>query len=472
MAGLLHKHHSVADERAFLPASVEVLETPVSPLKHLLTLSICLIFILLLLWAWLGKIDVVVEAQGRVIPDTHVKTVSPIQVARVHALFVREGSYVEQGAILIKLATNPSDLESVVEQPRQEIITHQLNILRLDTLLETITNAHSESPPPFSDTVPSLQNLQEIAKRQQVWFPDQPNQLRWSIENETLFSELRNFHSTEHSLFRKIEEMQALLEADKAELEKLRLLRPIHDKMADASRSLFDKNMVSEMDWMTRREQQIETHQQERILQHRTIEHQARLKSIIAERELKKEELLLRINKDRLSSIQQLDHAKANWDKARQRDHNQTLRAPVAGVVQQLQVRSEGDVVSPGQPIMVIVPAESILEAEVMIENKDIHWLSPGQKVNVKLDTYPYTRYGHINGSVRHISRDAVNDEHKGWVFPARVTLMQSASVNPDILIQPGLTVTADVIVGRRRLLEFFLSPLLRQKKESFRETI
>ncbi|MGB1271906.1 MAG: biotin/lipoyl-binding protein, partial [Endozoicomonas sp.] len=195
MADWFRRRHSATDERAFLPASVEVLETPTSPLKHILTLSICLIFILLLLWAWLGKIDVVVETQGRVIPDTHVKTVSPIQVARVQSLHVREGSPVEKGDVLIELATNPTDVESVVEQPRQEIITHQLNILRLDALLESITNAYSERTPPMYGTASLLQPLQEIAKTQQVWFPDQPNQQRWSIENETLLSELRNFHS-------------------------------------------------------------------------------------------------------------------------------------------------------------------------------------------------------------------------------------------------------------------------------------
>ena len=121
---------------------------------------------------------------------------------------------------------------------------------------------------------------------------------------------------------------------------------------------------------------------------------------------------------------------------------------------------------------MLIVPDNAELEAEVMVKNKDIHWLSVGQSVNIKLHTYPYTRYGHITGTLRQISSDAVKDDSEGWVYPARITLQTRNTFYSHFDVQPGMMVTSDVIVGQRSLLEFFLSPLARWRKEAFRETI
>ena len=456
-------------EKEFLPAAVEVLETPASPLKHMLTLGICLLFIIAVVWAWFGTIDVVVEAEGRIIPDGHVKTISPIQIARVKSIHVKEGERVNQGDALVELEPNPTDLEALAEQPAQDMMTAQLTLLRIDTLLK-----HATSELQGKNRTNATLDLKQEAQDQGILFAVTPAPLRWASENSALHTELDSFLSADHAMNRKVEELKAALAADREEITRLTLLLPIHDKLAEASKGLHDKKMLSEVEWLARREKQIDTLQQLNVMRQRQVEHKAKLQSAAAEQQQKQQEFYARLHREKLQARQQLDHAKVVLEKARQREQNQTLAAPVSGVVQQLQIRSKGDVVQPAQPVMVIVPNEATLEVEAMVQNKDIRWVTTGQPVKVKVESFPYTRYGYVDGQVRQIASDAVNDEQHGWVYPVRVHLEQPwlEIDGQERRLQPGMTLTADVVVGQRRLLEFFLSPLLRYQKETFRETM
>ena len=185
-------------EREFMPAAVEVLETPASPLKHLLTLGICLLFIIALVWAWFGKMDVVVEAEGRIIPDGHVKTISPVQVARVKMIHVDEGSRVKQGEVLVELEPNPTDLEARAEQPAQDMMTAQLTLLRIDTLLK-----HAASKKGKNTTI----DLQQEAEQNNIIFAVTPTPLRWTTENNALLTELDSFRAADAAMSRKIDEV-------------------------------------------------------------------------------------------------------------------------------------------------------------------------------------------------------------------------------------------------------------------------
>lgn len=452
------------EERSFLPAAVEVLETPASPLKHILTLIICLLFVVALLWSWFSQMDIIVEAQGRIIPDKQIKTISAMQVARVKSLYVEEGSIIRQGDALAEFLANPSDLESVTEQPQQRVVTHKLTVLRLEVLLEHVRQ--------LTDTESSgaLPSLESVARQKSSDFPIEPSAQRWTIENNALNSRYESFLSSDQAMLKRIEEVAAIISADQAEISRLEQLLPIHDKLASSSRSLLDKKMLSEVDWLAQREKQISTTQAIAVSKEHLAEHRARLRALIAERKQRNEEFLFQVEHERLTAIQQLDEESAVLKKARERNQNLTLYSPVSGTVQQLQIRSEGDVVQPAQPVMVIIPSEGELEAEIMVENKDIQWLSIGQTVNIKVDTYPYSKYGYLIGTVRSISADSIEKQDTGWVYPVRIAL-PDLSEKQDLRIQPGMTVTGDVIVGKRRLLEFFLTPLIRHKRESFRET-
>ncbi len=158
--------------------------------------------------------------------------------------------------------------------------------------------------------------------------------------------------------------------------------------------------------------------------------------------------------------------------KSARRRELQQLRAPVDGTVQQLAVHTVGGVVQPAQPLMVIVPAASEVEVEAQVLNKDIGFVHEGQPVRVKLEAFPFTDYGWIEGPVETISRDAIQDEQLGLVYSARIRLernhiMIGARRQP---VGPGLAVQAEIRTGRRRIIQYLLSPISRTVSEAGRE--
>jgi hemolysin D len=181
--------------------------------------------------------------------------------------------------------------------------------------------------------------------------------------------------------------------------------------------------------------------------------------------------------------------------KAERKMSDQVLRAPVDGTVQQLAIHTVGGVVTPAQQLMAIVPADSRLEAEAMIANRDIGFVVPGQSAEIKVDTFNFTKYGLLHGEVVTVSQDAIardkpadrnNDTSKlraalsGTSEPQGQELVYSARVSLDrtemqvedktVSLAPGMAVTVEIKTGRRRIIEFLLSPLLRYRHEAIRE--
>jgi hemolysin D len=158
--------------------------------------------------------------------------------------------------------------------------------------------------------------------------------------------------------------------------------------------------------------------------------------------------------------------------KAEQRSRLTQLTAPVDGTVQQVAVHTEGGVVTPAQALMVIVPKDAQVTAEVVIDNKDIGFVHAGQAAAIKLETFPFTRYGTVEATVRSVTADAVTDEKRGAIFPAVLTLRQEAIAvdGKRINLSPGMNVTAEIKTGKRRVIEFLLSPVQRAASESLAE--
>jgi hemolysin D len=158
--------------------------------------------------------------------------------------------------------------------------------------------------------------------------------------------------------------------------------------------------------------------------------------------------------------------------KATQREKLTTLTTPVDGVVQQLVTNTAGGVVTEAQALMVIVPEGAHVTAEVTLENKDIGFVNAGQVAEIKLETFTYTRYGTIGAKVVRVTADAVNDEKRGAIFPVTLAL-DATTLNVDgkmIRLAPGMSLTAEIKTGKRRVIEYLLSPIQRAGRESLRE--
>ena len=144
--------------------------------------------------------------------------------------------------------------------------------------------------------------------------------------------------------------------------------------------------------------------------------------------------------------------------------------------IQQLAVHSVGGVVTPAQPLMIVVPdsadGAATVTAEISIANQDIGFVNPGQAAEVKLETFPYTKYGTVKAKVDIVTADAVTDEKKGSYYPATITLAQADMLidGKRVKLSPGMNITAEIKTGKRRVIEYLMSPVQRAGSESLRE--
>jgi len=148
------------------------------------------------------------------------------------------------------------------------------------------------------------------------------------------------------------------------------------------------------------------------------------------------------------------------------------LASPIDGTVTQLSVHTIGAVVKPADALLAIVPKDEELIIEAMVLNKDIGFVREGQPAEIKLEAFPFTRYGVVNGTIETISTDSVDNKELGLVFPCQVKLAQTYIDvgSKRIALAPGFAATAEIKTGRRRIIEFLLSPLSRRLQEAGRE--
>jgi RTX toxin transport system membrane fusion protein len=158
--------------------------------------------------------------------------------------------------------------------------------------------------------------------------------------------------------------------------------------------------------------------------------------------------------------------------KANERSQQHFVTAPVSGTVQQIKAQASNGVLSQGQELMTLVPDGVELLAEINLLNKDVGFVLPGQEVEVKIDSFPYTKYGTVKAEVRNISRDSMQDERLGLVFPTYLTLSKSeiAAAGETIDLTSGMTITAEIKTGDRQILSYILSPLEEYQSEALRE--
>lgn len=447
------KAKSVLSERdiyEFMPAAIEIEKTPASPVGRVILYAIVLLFVIAVLWATFGKIDIVAVAQGKVVPSERVKVIQPLETAVIELIHVKEGQSVKAGDPLVTLNTNITQAD--VRRFREEWRGAALKSLRLTALAEwfrdpaaTEFTLMSENP----ELTPYLSAHRALLEQ----------------EVSELKANLRNIQQESDRL---LAEKQMV----KAEVKKNGLLLEVLNERVAAYDKLQRKGTGSRMDFLEVRQEQIEVEQNVSVQAARI----SQLNASIAANDSKRAIMVSERFKNTLQELQELTVQEAMLReellKAEQRSSNYLLKAPIDGTVQELAVTTIGGVVTPAQEVMKIVPEGSAVEVEAQFLNKDIGFIYPGQSAEIKVDTFNFTKYGVIEAELSDLSNDAIQDEQLGLVYKAWITPSESAlEINGKLInLSPGMTVTAEVKTGQRRVIEFFLSPLLRYKQESLGE--
>lgn len=435
-------------EAEFLPAALALRDSPLHPTPRIAMGLIMLFAAIALLWAIFGKIDIVASAQGKLIPDDRSKVVQPMETASVLAIHVRDGQRVAAGDLLIELDATQAQADTT--RIDQDFLAARLDVALARALLSSL-----DTPRP-----PRL-------------LPD------FAVDAVRLAAEQRQLDGRHGELRAKLAQLDAEITRRDAELrstqelvEKLVQTAPIARQRAQDYKDLFERNFVSRHGYLEREQARIE---QERDL----AAQQAKLEEIRAallEGQRQRMSLIAETRRATLDVLTQAEQKAASLaqDQVKAEDRRRLLRltAPVAGSVQQLGVHTVGSVVTPAQPLLVIVPGDNSLEVEAFVENKDIGFVRNGQVAEIKVETFPFTKYGTLPGKVMQVSSDAIQDEKRGLVYAARVKL-DKASLDVDgktVNLTPGMAVTVEIKTGKRRVIEYFLSPLMQYGDESLRE--
>lgn len=467
--GLQHeKKHPAMDrsseELEFLPASIEVLESPPSPFAHKLMLSICLLFIVAISWSWLSQVDTQAEASGQLEPVGRVKPVQSLVTGRIEEILVKEGEHVEAGQLLAIL--DPTETEVDQEQTRSSLTYSQLNLLRTRMVIRQVLADSGE------DDYQDLKDLRAWCLEQDCQFEQTPDDAEWQLQNHLFREDISSYRSSQTTKNRQIERQESTIAAINADIQRLEQLKPLYiesEKSLAASRS---SGGASRLEWLTAKEKLIETTQQLQIQQNKLMEAKAALLSLQSEQHQLRQDYLLQRREKQAEHFEKTRELQRTLVKANERQENCYLKSPVAGIVQQLQLSTIGEVVEPARVLMQIVPDNDPLRVLAFLENKDIGFVFPGQQVDIKIETFPYTFYGSLKGTVTDVGKKALENESQQKLYPVYIALgKQSVFIDGEQQkLQVGMAVTADIRTGQRRLLEYFMAPLLRYKNETLNE--
>lgn len=432
------KAHSPSHQPTFLPAALEVIERPVSPTGRYTAWALLVFLVITFLWLVIGRVDVVASASGKILPSGNTKLVQSAGSGVVAAIHVRDGDNVTKGQVLIDLDITLSQAE--LDQARKQLLADQLEVARNRAFVEALDGkgTHFDAP---EGTPP------EVA----------------AAQRQLIAAQLSEVSSTVAGYGAARGSSQADARAAAATRAKLDATLPLLNREVEAMQRLDSKGYAPGMRLIELQRQyrsdegdrDVAAAQEERGIS----EARKYVEQMATTRDTARREAMADLAKAQAEAIVRQEEV----TKAARRAGLQHLVAPADGTVQQLQVHTVGGVVEPAKTLMVIVPSRDDIEVEARVLNKDIGFVREGQVAAVKLEAFPFTRYGTVPGTVISLSRDAVPDPKLGATYIARIRLAHGTITvdGKPVPLTSGLGVTADIRTGSRRIISWLLSPIM-----------
>lgn len=439
----------------FAPGLLSIQESPPAKLPRALLHCVVALFLILLLWASVGKLDIVASADGRLVPQTYVKIVQPAEAGIVQEILVGEGQSVEAGQVLMRMDAKLTDADARTIRNEHEL--KRLQLRRIDAELGGLPIRAEAGDSP--DILVQVSN--QYAAHRQAY-------------QDALAQEQAILGKTRHDL-----------QAAEELARKLRETVPTYRKSAAAFEKLGHDGFYSPLASEEKQRDRIEKEQDLRA-QEATV---ASLKSTLTASERKLAQITSNyrseLHNERVETESQFRKLREELEKIEHKSGLLALRAPQRGVIKDLATHTAGTVVSPGTVLMSLVPHDEPLHAEVLVRNEDVGFVHVDQHVKLKLAAYPFQKYGMIDGTVTHLGPDAADvaasaarpsgetsDVAAALRYKALVRLhtQQLETDGKQLRLSPGMQVIAEVHQGQRSVMEYLLSPLLKAWHEAGRE--
>lgn len=461
-------------DHEFLPAALEILEAPPSPVRMAIILVICAFVVVALAWSWIGRLDIIATAQGKVHPSGRVKVIQPLDTAKVTAIRVRNGDEVRAGQVLIRL--DPSDAQADVAADRAALEAYEAEADRRRAVLAAALSGRLTPLPAI------------------VW----KNAIAGSIQRR----EVRVLAADLNQLASSISSLRAQADQKRTEQTSLRATIAVQEQLVETENTLVGMDVELRKRGAGSKTQIAKATESLQIQQTSLAEEQGKLADSQAAQAVVERNIQETRRKFVSENAQKLDDAERRVDDLRQKltkahgklDH-MTLRSPIEGAVQALSVTTIGQVLTSGQEIMRIVPKNSNLAIEAYLPNADRGFVKQGDKAVVKVASFPFTRYGTLPAIVVRVAHDAIsttaamraeadptrarrNSSSSGGqatqnlVYPVTLKL-QRKTMNIDgaqVSLSPGMGVTVEIRTGSRRILQYLFSPLIKTASEAMQE--
>jgi hemolysin D len=457
-----------AEEREFLPATIELIETPMSPTLRFTAWALCALITAAVIWASLSHIDMVASADGKVVPLGQVKVVQPLETAMIRAIHVDEGDHVTSGQLLVDLDPTEAraDLDTLLYDRAQAALDAEVARVLLSR------NADEPFRGPEGADPELVEQSHSQAQR----------------EIEKQLAAIAGFEAD-------IAQKDAELYANDAQIERAQLTLPLLQEKNETAKGLYDKQYGTRPPVLNSEQALVEKRAELKAAQQNVYQLQAERRSIQSKLAEARAGYMADATDRRTKALQKISQFNQDITKARQKESYRRLVAPVDGTVQGLKIHTSGAVVTTADTLMTIVPDGTGIEVDCLVLNKDIGFVSEGQDVEVKLEAFPFTRYGLVQGRVRRLGRDAATNPNAAppgsmaamaqtpqsgtsgappaeLAYPAKVTLLRDWILvdGRHEAIRAGMRVSAEIKTGDRRVIEYLLSPVMQAVKEAGRE--
>lgn len=478
-------------ERTRTPANPWAFHPDVVALQHegptlasrVIVWSISIGLVAFVIWACCATLDVVASAPGKVVPDGRVKVVQSLDAALVKTIHVREGQRVRKGDALIDL--NPVTSQADVEAVDGKIQVLQLDLQRLRQELQTSLDRPNHLN--VSDSAASSTSTVHRSLKKLDTPVDTNDDLR---RMESTLQAARDA-SFQASLDAAQGDVEAKAMDEAAAADETRRLQQALDmaRTKEAKIRPFAGAVVPQLDYLKVQSELNDAtnnyagqQKRERAAHAAKTAAEHHLQQIVAEH---RAQILADIT-EKTGALASLEGER---NKAEQVLQQKELRAPVDGIVQNLAVTTQGGVVTPGQALVSVVPDGAPLVVEAMLSNEDVGYVQAGTPVRLKLDTYPFQKYGVWTGHVMWISPDAEEKNAPNPLMqdPLRITTVESSQAptrsslmyrvrvaidpvgnrrHPDLPLRAGMTGQVDVITDHRKVIEFLTMPVSRYLDE------
>jgi hemolysin D len=487
-------------DREFLPAALEILETPTPPAPVALMMTICAFVLATLVWSFFGRLDVHAVAPGKIEVLGHAKVIQPLDPGRVSAIHVEEGALVKAGDLLLEFdpaealadeATATDDMNASLA----EVARRKFAIDRVRAILPPQESA-ADAPTPDGRLVQlmAIAAASDRAIRFDESIPDSIRMRERSVLSAELTQLSDGLADLDHQMTQKRATRQRL---NMSIAFQVGLIQTMTQHVSTRQQAI-DLQVGTKINLYDAKEQLQKSQSSLASDQGQLIEVDAALKELQGQKTKALSQFIADNENKASEAARKTDDARQRRAKAEAKLARTRLYAPIDGVAQQLAVTTIGQVVTTGQQLMLITPRGGRLQVEALVANLDIGFVRLGQDAAIKVDAFPFTRFGVLHGTVVSIASEAVDEQAAKrvmanaisganpaggqpsgapgqpgvFVFPVRIELGETAIRAGDALIEvsPGMTVTAEIRTENRRVIDYFLSPLRKLASESLKE--